>query len=151
MTPRTRSWPATTGRRWRKYFSMLPAAGYRKAHPDRRGDSVGHPVSRAARLFDLVSRGDVGAQSRQPDDEPPDTDRVSDLADDHEPDPACDRRHSDDAARDDLFRFQYLRHRAAADRLLLQSDLHQLVAGIFVSGLVLRNDLGAEKIFWKLM
>src|ERR1700738_3679033 len=42
----------------------------RRRHPDRRGDPVGHPVSRAARLFDLVSRGNVGAQSRQPDDEP---------------------------------------------------------------------------------
>src|SRR2546421_11442801 len=201
MTPPTGSWPATTGRRWRKYFSMSPAAASRKAHRertrsawryraashqrddsallvpadlvvaasartdllagaadhhlglsadlhfaerrifcasrrhlDRRGDPVGHPVSRAARLFDLVSRGDVGAQFRQPDDEPADADRVSDLADGHEPDPACDRRHSDDAARDDLLRFQYLRHRAAAGRLLLQSDFHQLVAGDFRLG-----------------
>src|ERR1700682_3747776 len=61
----------------------------RRRHPDRRGDPVGHPVSRAAWLFDLVSRGDVGAQSRQPDDEPAETDRISDLADGHEPDPAC--------------------------------------------------------------
>src|SRR5229473_5372806 len=101
----------------------------RRRRPDRRGDPVGHPVSRAARLFDLVSRGDVGAQSRQPDDEPVKADRVPDLADDHEPDPARDRRHSDDAAGNDLVRFQFLRHRAAVDRLLLQPDLHQLVAG----------------------
>src|SRR6266851_2983639 len=201
MTPPTRSWPATTGRRWRKCFSMLPAAAFRKAHrerarfgrrhcapshrcddsallvpvdlvmaasvgidllagvadhhlglfanlhfaecrifcasrrrPDRRRDPVGHPVSRTTRLFDLLSRGDVGAQSRQPDDEPADTDRISDLADDHEPDPARDRRHSDDAACDDLLRFQYLRHRAAVARLLLQSDLYQLVAGDFRLG-----------------
>src|SRR5258708_27099684 len=201
MTPPTGSWPATTGRRWRKYFSMSPAAASRKAHRertrsagryraashqrddsallvpfvlvvaasagidlfagaadhhlglsadlyrgqcgvfrarrrhhDRRGDPVGHPVSRAARLFDLVSRGDVGAQPRQPDDEPADADRISDLADDHEPDPACDRRHSDDAARDDLLRFQCVWHRLAAGRLLLQSDLHQLVAGDFRLG-----------------
>src|SRR5712675_156604 len=198
MTPPIGSWPATTARQWRKYFSMSPAAGSRRAHrertgfagryraashqrddsallvpfdlvvaasagidllagvadrhlglstdlhfaerrifcagrrrPDRRGDPVGHPVSRAARLFDLVSRGDVGAQSRQPDDEPADADRISDRADGHEPDPACDRRHSNDAAGDDLLRFQHLRHRAAAGRLLLQSDLHQLVAGDF--------------------
>src|SRR5258707_12407754 len=152
MTPPIGSWPATTARQWRKYFSMSPAAGSRKAHrertrfagryraashqrddsallvpadlvlaasagidllagaadhhlglsadlyrrecqffrtrrrhPDRRGDPVGHPVSRAARFFDLVSRGDVGAQPRQPDDEPADTDRISDLADGHEP------------------------------------------------------------------
>src|SRR5271155_3855790 len=39
-------------------------------HADRRGYPLGHPVSRPARLLDLVSRGDVGAQSRQPDDEP---------------------------------------------------------------------------------
>src|ERR1035437_3732666 len=98
----------------------------RRRHPDRRRDSVGHPVSRAARLFDLVSRGDVGAQSRQPDDEPVEADRVSDLADGHEPDPARDRRHSDDAAGDQFIPFQSLRHRAAADRLLLQSDFHPL-------------------------
>ena len=52
-----------------------------RRHPDRRGDPVGHPVSRAARLLDLLSRGDVGAQSRQPDDEPAEADRVSDRAD----------------------------------------------------------------------
>src|ERR1700676_491330 len=72
----------------------------RGGHPDRRRDPVGHPVSRAARLFDLVSRGDVGAQSRQPDDEPAKADRVSDLADGDEPDPARDRRDSYDAAGD---------------------------------------------------
>src|ERR1700736_6142245 len=133
MTAPTTSWPATTGRRWRRCFSTSPAAvfrrpcgerighgfGYRAApdrgddpallvslalvvaaasgiavlagvadyhlgvpaklhlaecrlfrprrrHPDRRGDPVGHPVSRPARLFDFVSRGVVGAQSRQP-------------------------------------------------------------------------------------
>src|SRR5713226_10517760 len=121
MTPRTRSWPATTGRHWRKYFSTSPAAAFRKVrrertrfargyraashqrddsallvpvdlvgaasvgidllagaadhhlgfpadlyraecgvfrarrrHPDGGGDPVGHPVSRPARLFDLV-------------------------------------------------------------------------------------------------
>src|ERR1700759_3018522 len=132
-TAPTRSWRATTGRRWRKCSSTSPAAGFRKARreqarqpplgyraashsrddpallvsadvvvaaaagiavlagaadhhlglsaelhfadfrvfrarrrqPDRRGDPVGYPVSRAARLLDLVSRGDVGAQSRQ--------------------------------------------------------------------------------------
>src|ERR1700694_5324041 len=105
----------------------------RRRHPDRRRDPVGHPLSRAARFFDLVSRGDVGAQSRQPDDEPVKADRVPDLADGHELDPACDRRHPDDGAGDDLLRFQFLRHRAAAGRLLLQSDLHQLVGGNFRS------------------
>ena len=72
----------------------------RRRHADRRGDPVGHPVSRPARIFDLVSRGDVGAQSRQPDDEPAEADRVSARADGDEPDPARDRRHSDDAAGD---------------------------------------------------
>ena len=38
----------------------------RRAH--RRGAAVGHPVPRAARILDLVPRGDVCAQSRQPDD-----------------------------------------------------------------------------------
>src|SRR5229473_2874615 len=106
----------------------------RRRHADRRGHPVGHPVSRATRLFDLVSRGDVGAQSRQPDDEPAKADRVPDRADGHEPDPARDRRHSDDGAGDDFLRFQFLRHRAAADRVLLQSDFHQLVARHFRLG-----------------
>src|SRR6476620_4487394 len=34
-----------------------------RRHADRRGDPVGHPVPRPARLFDLVSGGNVGAQS----------------------------------------------------------------------------------------
>ncbi|GCC46654.1 hypothetical protein chiPu_0030927, partial [Chiloscyllium punctatum] len=96
-------------------------------HADRRGDPVGYPVPRPARLLDLVPGGDVGAQSRQPDDEPAEADRIPALADDHEPDPARDRRDPDDAAGAVLLRLQFLRHRAAADRLLLQPDLHQLV------------------------
>src|ERR1700737_3273250 len=175
MTVLTGSWPATTGRPWRKCFSTSRAAGFRKArhdrachapghraashqrddpallvsfavvlaapagvallagvadhylgisanlhrpecrvfrarrrHPDRRGDPVGYPVSRPARLFDLVSRGDVGAQSRQPDDEPAEADRVPDRADGDEPDPARDRRCSDDAAGDVVLRFTFL-------------------------------------------
>src|SRR5882672_2713508 len=198
MTARTASWLATTGRRWRRYFSTSPAAAFRKVrheptgqasgdlaashqcddlallvsadvlvaapfgidllaraadhhlgipaelhfanfrvfrarrrHADRRRDFVGHPVSRAARLFDLVPRGDVGAQSRQPDDEPVKADRVSDLADGDEPDPARDRRDPDDASGDVFFRLQLLQHRTAADRLLLQLDLHELVARHF--------------------
>src|SRR5947209_6107866 len=35
---------------------------------DRRGDPLGHPVPRPAWLLDLISRGNVGAQPRQPDD-----------------------------------------------------------------------------------
>src|SRR5258705_237169 len=89
---------------------------------------------RTAWLFDLVPRGDVSAQSRQPDDESLEADRVSDLADGDEPDPARDRRDSDDAAGDVFLRFQLLRHRAAADRVLLQPDLHQLVARHFRLG-----------------
>src|SRR4030081_3264513 len=101
----------------------------RRRHADRCRYPVGYPVSRATRLFDLVSRGDVGAQSRQPDDEPVEADRISDRADGDEPDPARDRRYSDDAIGVVHLRFQFLRYRAAADRILLQSDLHQLVAG----------------------
>ena len=44
----------------------LLRAGRRHVH--RRGAAVGHPVPRPARVFDLVSRGDVRAQPRQPDD-----------------------------------------------------------------------------------
>src|SRR5260370_9675931 len=49
----------------------------RRRHADRCRDPVGHPVPRPARLFDLVSGGDVVALSLQPDDEPPHTHRVS--------------------------------------------------------------------------
>ena len=41
-----------------------------RRHLHRRGDAVGHPVPRPARLLDLVPRGDVRPQPRQPDDEP---------------------------------------------------------------------------------
>ena len=41
----------------------------RRRHADRRGAAVGHSVPRPARLLDLVSRGDVGAQHRQSDDD----------------------------------------------------------------------------------
>jgi hypothetical protein len=60
------------------YISQNAGFFARRRHADRRGDPVGHPVSRPARLFDLVSGGDVGAQSRQPDDEPAEADRVPD-------------------------------------------------------------------------
>src|SRR5947208_17086200 len=40
----------------------------RRRRAGRRGDAVGHSVSRAARILHLVSRRDVRAQSRQPDD-----------------------------------------------------------------------------------
>src|SRR6267154_1271918 len=105
-------------------FGILRA---RRRLADRRRHPVGHSVPRPARLFDLVPRGDVGAQPRQFDDEPVKADRVLDLADGDEPDPARDRRDPDDAARAVFLRLQLLRHRPAADRLLLQSDLHQLV------------------------
>src|ERR1700709_895199 len=95
----------------------------RRRFADRRGDPGVHPVPGPARFFDLVSRGNVGAQSRQPDDEPAEADRIPDLAGDHEPDPARDRRDPDDAAGAVLLQVQLLRDRAAADRLLLQSDL----------------------------
>src|SRR5436190_7291116 len=99
----------------------------RRRLADRRRHIVGHPVPRPARLFDLVPRGDVGAQYRQSDDEPVEADRIPDLADGDESDPARDRSDSDDAAGAVLLRLQFLRHRPAADRVLLQSDLHQLV------------------------
>jgi hypothetical protein len=71
----------------------------------RAGGTLIGAVSRPARLLDFVSRRDVGAQPRQPDDEPVKADRIPDLADDHEPDPARDRRHPDDAAGAVLLRF----------------------------------------------
>src|SRR5882757_3787277 len=46
------------------YLADLGIFRARRRFADRRGDPVGHPVPRPARFFDLVSRGDVGAQSR---------------------------------------------------------------------------------------
>src|SRR5713101_8083218 len=42
MTALTTSWPATTGRRWRKCFSMSPAAALRKARHEQTGDAIGY-------------------------------------------------------------------------------------------------------------
>src|SRR5262245_4572926 len=99
----------------------------RRRHAGRRRDPVGHPVPRPARLLDLVSRGDVGAQPRQPIDEPAEADRVPDRADGDEPHSPRHRRDPDDAAGLLLLRLQFLCDRPAADRLLLQPDLYQLV------------------------
>ena len=90
----------------RAEFRLLRAG---RRHADRRGDPVGHHVSRPARLLDLVSGGDVGAQPRQSDDEPAEADRISARADDDEPDPARDRRRADAGAGDVLLQFQPVR------------------------------------------
>src|SRR6516162_10866994 len=108
---------------YRAKCQLLPA---RRRYADRRGDPVGHPVPRPARLFHLLPGGDVGAQPRQPDDESAQADRVSACADGDERDPARDRADTDDAARARSVSLQFLQPRAAADRLLLQSDLHEL-------------------------
>src|ERR1700676_2260537 len=42
MTVPTRSWPATTGRRWRKCFSTSRAAAFRKARHEQLGDEPGY-------------------------------------------------------------------------------------------------------------
>src|SRR5207302_8429624 len=94
------------------HFAIVGILCQRRRLADRRRDPVGHPVPRPARLFDLVPRGDVGAQRRQPDDEPVEADRIPDLADGHEPDPTGDRGDPDDAAGAVLLRFQFLRDRA---------------------------------------
>src|SRR6516162_7861048 len=108
---------------YRAKCQLLPS---RRRYADRRGDPVGYPVPRPARLFHLLSGGDVGAQPRQPDDEPTQADRVSACAHGDECDPARDRPHTDDAARARSVSLQFLQPRPAADRLLLQSDLHEL-------------------------
>src|SRR6195952_1049722 len=141
-TAPTRSWRATTARRWRKCFSTSRVGGWRRAHDERdrhdqrdfaashpcdgaallvspdvvlaaaagtgllagaadhhlglsaelyladvgifrpprrvafgRGDPVGNHVPRSSRFVEFLSRGNVGAQSRQPDDEPAEADR----------------------------------------------------------------------------
>ena len=56
----------------------------RRRRVHRRGAAVGHPVPRPARIFDLVPRGNVVAQSRQPDDVAAAAGRVHRRADDHE-------------------------------------------------------------------
>ena len=96
-----------------QHSSFFAQAG---GHLHRRGDAVGHPVPRPARLFDLVSRRDVCAQPRQPDDEPAAADRVRRRADDHEHHPACDRHGAGDAARDRVLRLQSVGHGASRSR-----------------------------------
>ena len=85
---------AATSRRTAGFFAQAAR------HLHRRGDAVGHPVPRPARLLDLVPRGDVVAQPRQPDDEPAAAGRVRRRADDHERHPAGDRHGAGDAAGD---------------------------------------------------
>ena len=74
-------WPAVQMLTWgflQTYISgQVGAVGRRRRklavggrHADRRAAAVGHYVSRPARLFRLVSRGDVVAQYRQSPDEP---------------------------------------------------------------------------------
>src|ERR1700704_6679677 len=42
MTPPTASWPATTARPWRKCFSMLPVAGFRRAPREQARHQLGY-------------------------------------------------------------------------------------------------------------
>src|SRR5476649_877886 len=42
MTAPTRSWRATTGRRWRKCFSTSPAAAFRRARREQPYNASGH-------------------------------------------------------------------------------------------------------------
>ena len=98
----------------------------RRRRVHRRGADVGHPVSRPARLLGLVSRGDVVAQPRQPDDQPAASDRVRLRADDHEHDPARDRHGAGDVARHRLLRLQRLQAGPRARGVLPQPDPDQL-------------------------
>src|SRR5712671_3441195 len=59
MTRPTASWPATTGRRWRKCFSMSPAAGFRRALRERARPALGyraasHPCDDPALLVSVA-------------------------------------------------------------------------------------------------
>ena len=91
-------------------------AGRRRVH--RRRAAVGHPVSRPARLFHVVPRRDVVAQSRQPDDLAAARRRVRRRADGHEHHPARDRHGAGDAPGDRLLRLQFLGARLRARGLL---------------------------------
>src|SRR3954452_20453923 len=90
-------------------------------HIHRRGDAVGHPVSRSARLLDLFPRGDVRAQPRQPDDEPVASGRVRGGADDPECHPAFGWHGAGVAAGDRILRLQPLGAWARARGILLES------------------------------
>ncbi len=85
----------------------------RRRHLHRRRAALGYFVPRPARLFDFVHGGDVGAQHRQPDDEPAAAVGVRHRADGDEPGAARYRRHPGDGAGDRVLRLQPLRARAS--------------------------------------
>ena len=99
----------------------------RRRHLHRRCAAVGHPVPRPARLLHLVPRGDVGAQPRQPDDEPAAAGRVRRRADDHERGAACHRHGAGIAARHRRSSASISTASAGARGVLRQSDPDQLV------------------------
>src|SRR3974390_2817163 len=79
-------------------------ARQRRVH--RRGTVVGYTLPRPARLFHLLSRRDVRAQSRQPDDVAIATGRIHLRADDYEHCAPVDRHDPGDAARDPVLWLQ---------------------------------------------
>ena len=149
-------WPAVQMLMW-GFLQLYISAERRLLRPrgrhlHRRGAAVGHPVSRPARLLDLVPRGDVVAQSRQPDDQPAAPGRVRDRADDHERRAARDRHRAGERcspSRSSASTCSGLGFALAA--FFVNLLLTSWAVGIFVSGLVLRNGLGAENLAWTIM
>ena len=123
-------WPAVQMLMWgflQQYVSQNSgffAQGGRHLH--RRGDAVGHPVPRPARLLDLVPGGDVRPQPRQPDDEPAAPGRVRGGADDPERHTAFDRHGAGVAAGDRVLRLQSVGPGSRARRVLHESAADQL-------------------------
>ncbi len=74
--------------------------------------------------------------------------RVRAGADDHEPHPARHRHRAGDAAGDLVLRLQLLALGLALVGVLRNLIFTSWAVGIFVSGLVLRNGMGAESFAW---
>src|ERR1700691_5311102 len=123
----------------------------RGRNADRCGAAVGHSISRPARFLHIVPRRNVVAQHRQSDDEPAAAVRIHYLAHDHEHRSALARRNTGDRVGTALLRLQPIRLGFALAAFLINLMLTSWAVGIFVSGLVIRNGLGAENFAWSIM
>ena len=114
-----------------------------------RGDAVGRDVPRPARRLDLVSRGDVVAQSRPSLRDPAAPLRMGDLAARDEPHPRRDRRRAGGAAGDPALSLFDLFAGAAAHRLFRRAAGDGLGAWAWRSAAcILRHGMGAESLAW---
>ena len=113
--------------------------------------SSGTSCSAASSAFPFRFWKRCGAQHGQPDDEPAEADRIADLADGDEPRSAGHRRDPDDALGVFFFDFNFYSIGLPLIAFFCNLIFFSWSLGIFVSGLVLRNGLGAESIVWTMM